>query len=757
MTRGCGAAVGSRRCGNPEALAAVAEVMEAASLIVDPALPPSAPEVRWFSSTGAVVVRGGVHRVFVGGLLLGEFDEADRDRGRRNVLAVAVAKAGVHLGRLAAAFGMGEEYLRRLRRKEEAGGPAALVLPRMGASGTVTAAERASWREQFAAGATPKAVWREQPRRRRRAYSTVWQEHRSWLAARASTEAAPAAEIATTSVPNDGQLTLWPSTTMSVEAAVSDARDDDAPDDDAAPPIAPMTAQPVRSSRLVQHVGTWLMLALASELSLHEEAGRALARRDRDRESLRIAVDAIIAALALGQRCVEGVRRLATPSGSALLRAQRVPSASGVRRLLGRLIANGGDEATLEARMGERLIRAARADDGPAVFYVDNHLRPYTGKQVIRRGWRMQDRRVLPGTTDYYIHDEDGRPVTRIAVPSHDSLAALLPLLGARLRDALGADERILLAFDRAGAYAEPLAGLRDAGFEVVTYERKPYPDLPATAFVPTTIAGETVGLHEHRLRNLGGGRGRVRRIAVLTDDGRQVNFLAVSKEPAARLVEILWHRWRQENGFKHGTERWGINQLDDRGVEAVPAGTVIPNPARRRLDRALRVARVSEGDARRALARLPPGTPRRDAAEEDLAEALQLQLDLEALRPHVPTHAPVEETELADTLVRHTGQRKAVIDVIRVVCANAESDLATLLAPHLHKPREAKKVVANVLAAPGQVAVTETAIRVRLAPAASRSERRAIAALLRAVNLRRLTLPGDARRLPLRFELQPL
>ena len=94
---------------------------------------------------------------------------------------------------------------------------------------------------------------------------------------------------------------------------------------------------------------------------------------------------------------------------------------------------------------------------------------------------------------------------------------------------------------------------------------------------------------------------------------------------------------------------------------------------------------------------------------------------------------------------------------MIRVVCANAESDLATLLAPHLHKPREAKKVVANVLAAPGQVAVTETAIRVRLAPAASRSERRAIAALLRAVNLRRLTLPGDARRLPLRFELQPL
>jgi len=389
-------------------------------------------------------------------------------------------------------------------------------------------------------------------------------------------------------------------------------------------------------------------------------------------------------------------------------------------------------------------------------FYVDNHLRPYTGKQVVRKGWRMQDRRVLPGTSDYYIHDEDGRPLLRMAVPSHDSLPALLPPLSAKLREALGADERILLAFDRAGAHAAPLAELRDAGFEVVTYERKPYPDLPTSAFTATVIAGETVGLHESRLRNLGAGRGRVRRVAVLTEDGRQVNFLAVSKEPAARLVEIQWQRWRQENGFKHGVERWGINQLDDRSVESVPRGTIIPNPARRRLDRAYRIARVNEGDARRLLARLPASDPRRAAAEEDLAVALRLQQDIEALRPYMPTHAAVENTELADTLVRHTGQRKAVLDVIRVVCANAEADLAAPIAPHLSRPREAKKVIANLLAAPGQVIVTEAAIRVRLAPAANRSERRAIEAMLDTLNQRGLTLPGDRRRLPLRFEAQP-
>src|SRR5690606_32748776 len=138
------------------------------------------------------------------------------------------------------------------------------------------------------------------------------------------------------------------------------------------------------------------------------------------------------------------------------------PTASGVRRLLGRLIAQIDGGPILAASMAGRLLRSAVADERPAVFYVDNHLRPYTGKQVVRKGWRMQDRRVLPGTTDYYVHDEDGRPVFRLAVPSHDSLSAQLLPIAERIRMALG-DERFLLAFDRAGAHAETLAALRDA------------------------------------------------------------------------------------------------------------------------------------------------------------------------------------------------------------------------------------------------------------------------------------------------------
>lgn len=731
-------------------LADVLLAMEALGLALEESPPSTNCEIRWFSTDGAVVIDGAIANVFVGGTLIGTFDEDDDDRGPRNILAVTLAKTNqIHLGRLADAFGIGQEYLRRLRRKEEDGGLGSVLGSRQGKnSAKVTAERRAEWFAMFDAGRMPVDAHREQPRKDRRAYSTVWQVYQQWRRARGRGQHESDEPIVAPTTPPDGQLALW-----SVDADRDDGGRvvtvESAPDEDGE--IVPMTAQPVRGGNLVQHAGCWILLALAGELGLYEEAQTAFKGRHPD--GLRIALDAVICALAIRQLVVEGVRRLATPSGATLLRAERVPSASGVRKLLGRLLAQTEGGTMLEARMAERFITAARTD-GAAVFYVDNHLRPYSGKHVVRKGWRMQDRRVLPGTSDYYVHDEDGLPVLRVAVPSHDSLTTWLPPLAQRLRNALGDDEQIVLAFDRAGAHAELLAALRDTRFEFVTYERKPFPELAASAFTPTKIAGEDVGLHESRLRNLGAGRGRIRRIAVRTADNRQVNFLAYSTLPAARLVEILWHRWRQENGFKHGVERWGINQLDGRSVEDYPPGTIIPNPTRRRLDRALRLARAEEGTARRELARVPRGDARRHRFEQDLAESLAEQRRLEALRPWVPKHAPLEETELAGKLVRHDGKLKTIIDVIRVVCANAESELATLLAPHMRRPREAKKLLANVFAAPGKVAITEHAIHVRLAPAASKSELDAIERLFEVLNQRGLILPSDHKRLPLRFDL---
>lgn len=545
------------------------------------------------------------------------------------------------------------------------------------------------------------------------------------------------------------------------DEVVEDGKPADTCSEDESAAVLPQRSEPIKSGRYVQHLGSWLLMALAKRDGLHD----AVTAITGDSDSNRIALDAAIASLAIGERTIEGVRRLATPTAPLLLRVDHTPTASGVRRRLWGIGEEGGGE--LMARVSSTYIAEhSAADEGFVVFFVDNHLRPYSGQQTLRKSWRMQDKRVCPGATDYYVHDEDGRPIFRIDVPSHDSLTQWLTPIATRLRESLGTEERILLAFDRAGAFPVQMAALRDMGVEFVTYERRPFPELPTTAFdCSVVVRGETYQVHESRLKNLGRGRGRVRRIAVRTPEGKQINLLAISEAPFERLIEILLGepgpddpsgRWRQENGLKHGVERWGINQLDGRKVIAYPPDTIIPNPRRRRMDRALRLVRAEEGRARCQLAALAADDPRRQRVEADLRDAIERRDHIMETRPSEPDRLPIEASELAGKLVQHRRELKTVVDTIRIVCANGESDLASALAIKLGRPKEAKKVVANIFTAPGSISVTDTEIRIRLAPAANRDELAAIADLFAIVNEWKLTMPGDLRSRPLRVTLQP-
>jgi hypothetical protein len=212
---------------------------------------------------------------------------------------------------------------------------------------------------------------------------------------------------------------------------------------------------------------------------------------------------------------------------------------------------------------------------------------------------------------------------------------------------------------------------------------------------------------YRESLANLEKGRGQVRRIAFRTEDGRQVNLLSASSRPVSDLIAVQQNRWRQENGFKHGVERWGINQLDGRSTEPYPEDTIVPNPARSRLDRAIRLLVAREGHLRCALAEATDGD-RRKELEAEIARLASQRDEMLALRPTTPARAPLAETVLAGKLVRHDQSYKTTLDTLRIACANAEADLAAMLSVLLPKPAEARKLLAAVFRAPGDVRVAD-------------------------------------------------
>jgi hypothetical protein len=73
--------------------------------------------------------------------------------------------------------------------------------------------------------------------------------------------------------------------------------------------------------------------------------------------------------------------------------------------------------------------------------------------------------------------------------------------------------------------------------------------------------------------------RGRVRRICLLTEEGEHVNIVRVSEAGAEDMIKSrLARSAMQENQFKYGVERVGINQLDGRGVKQVPVLMAVGN-----------------------------------------------------------------------------------------------------------------------------------------------------------------------------------
>jgi len=129
-----------------------------------------------------------------------------------------------------------------------------------------------------------------------------------------------------------------------------------------------------------------------------------------------------------------------------------------------------------------------------------------------------------------------------------------------------------------------------------------------------------------------------------------------------------------------------------------------VPNPARRRLDDAMRLVSVQMGLLRNKLADLPGASPKRVELEAESLGCVARRQEFLEERGTTPKRAPLAQTELAGKLVAHDPLYKTTLDTIRIACANAEADLAAKLAPHLPKPREAKKLLATLFAAPAVI-----------------------------------------------------
>src|SRR5664280_1132388 len=115
------------------------------------------------------------------------------------------------------------------------------------------------------------------------------------------------------------------------------------------------------------------------------------------------------------------------------------------------------------------------------VYFVDDHFVPDSGARPVGKGWNTNRRHAQPGRADTLLTDARGRAVV-FGSGEPSGLTSTLPGVLTGLREVLGPDAPVLLAFDRGGAYPAAFTACRQAGADWVTYRRGALVEVTAPA-----------------------------------------------------------------------------------------------------------------------------------------------------------------------------------------------------------------------------------------------------------------------------------
>jgi hypothetical protein len=461
---------------------------------------------------------------------------------------------------------------------------------------------------------------------------------------------------------------------------------------------------------------------------------------------------AVTLGFALGAGTVEGMKHLARADAGALVGVAAMPELRTLRPRLG-AIADRVDALALQRTFANALV-AAGDERAQQVFFVDDHFVAYSGARPVAKGWNTKRRHAQRGYDNTVVVDLAGRAICfDSGEPS--GLSVTMPPVLDQLRQVSGPDARLLVGFDRGGAYPKTFTKLRDAGIDWVTYRRAPL--VAATGATKVSwfnldgrrhtyrIADETVHLADY---------GQARQVSVY-EHGKVVFQVLTSDTTAtaARLVHLLRCRWRIENAFKYLTAHHGIDSLCDYTMTIGPDTAAVRNP-----DRTAALAALRAGEAALAAAQRELGQARATATgdtdylatigrlRDKVSSAEDDVTDAKTALKAIPAELPANEINPTATRATPRSERRHLQMVLRLLAYNAETVLARRLNTYLTDPDEYRAITRHLLHQSGNIHYTPTGITVTLDPPNQPRVARALTLLADELNQTTTRMPGDPR-----------
>jgi hypothetical protein len=261
------------------------------------------------------------------------------------------------------------------------------------------------------------------------------------------------------------------------------------------------------------------------------------------------------------------------------------------------------------------------------------------------------------------------------------------------------------------------------------------------------------------------GGKLRLRQVTRLTENGHQTPIVTTRRDlPSVEVAYRMFERWRQENFFKYLREEYALDALVEYATEPDDPAREVPNPKWNVLDGKLRQARsalkiLHAEYGLKALLNLDSRRPAlrgfkiaQGKLSKKIIEAAKRCTTLQIRRAAVPRRLPVGQV-VSGPVVKLATERMHLASLLKMVAYQVESDLFRLVTPHYKRAEdEGRTLIQSALASAADIEVSETELRVLVAPLSSPHRTRVLATLCGELNATATTFPGT--KLILRYDV---
>ena len=447
-----------------------------------------------------------------------------------------------------------------------------------------------------------------------------------------------------------------------------------------------------------------------------------------------------------GFRSMEDFKRAYREEFGVLVGRAQSPSLFTLRRFLHKVPELAKGEALVD-EFAVTYLQSGLAAWG--VMYIDGHFMPYYGVHPISKGWHGVRQIPMKGSYNFLAVDERFSPWLFLIRSSSEDLLQKIPELIEKAKcigEKAGVSrerlDQLIVLFDREGYSAELYRYLdgRDLGegkrraifISWAKYADKWVNDLAEAEF--SKVVRVTYQIQEAKeIRYLETTRsmskyGKIRAVVIQSGGNkkRAAIYTNGTEEEigAPRIVQLICHRWGEENAIKELLHKHLINYTPGYVSEELEKQPLVDNPEVTELKKK-RASLVSElnrlkieladhvlkqpGDKRRT-------TPRSQAEVLEsiaLAESAILLTDQELDK--LPPEISFAEAHDGEKLRRLDYEKKRFLDCIKVFVYNLKAQMCRMLLSHYDRQKEILPALSMIVERAGYLKLERGRLRVTL------------------------------------------